>query len=283
MGGLLAGNMLIREGWTVEVLERTREGLEARGAGIVPQRSLMAALKRAGVTVRPDIGIRVIKRAAYDRTGKAFATHQYDQYSTSWSLLYNLLREAFPAQHFHAGRNVSKIVQDKHGAAAILDDGTRFEGDLLIGADGMRSTVRQALFHVQPRYAGYLAWRGMLALNVQPFGKHRNDRKRSRVAQVRASKFGYVRLEVNPSPLTGTALDAITQLEAVANAYGAANRANDWDLNTKVNALRPVVVQLRQNLHDETAERKKLEGEVSVVELQLLSAKQVHLRATDNL
>jgi 2-polyprenyl-6-methoxyphenol hydroxylase-like FAD-dependent oxidoreductase len=163
MGGMLAGNMLVRQGWTVEILERSREGLEARGAGIVPQRSLLAALQRAGVTVRPDIGIRVTKRVAYDRAGVAFATHSYDQYSTSWSLLYNLLRDAFPAQHFHAGRNVSEIVQESNGVAAILDDGTKFEGDLLIGADGMRSTVRRGLFpEVQPRYAGYLAWRGML-------------------------------------------------------------------------------------------------------------------------
>jgi hypothetical protein len=50
-----------------------------------------------------------------------------------------------------------------------------------------------------------------------------------------------------------------------------------------VNALRPVVAQLRQKLHDETAEREKLEDAVAVVENQLLSAKQVHLRATDNL
>jgi 2-polyprenyl-6-methoxyphenol hydroxylase-like FAD-dependent oxidoreductase len=163
MAGLLAGNILIRQGWHVEVLERTREGLEARGAGIVPQRSLLAALKRAGVTVRADIGIRITKRVAYDRAGNAFATHYYDQYSTSWSLLYNLLRDAFPAEHFHAGRNVTAIEQHSDGAVAILDDGTKVEGDLLIDAEGMRSVVRRALFpEVQPRYAGYLAWRGML-------------------------------------------------------------------------------------------------------------------------
>jgi 2-polyprenyl-6-methoxyphenol hydroxylase-like FAD-dependent oxidoreductase len=163
MAGMLAGNMLIRQGWAVEILERTREGLEARGAGIVPQRSLLAALARAGVTVRPDIGIRIVKRVAFDRGGAAFATHHYDQYATSWSLLYNLLRDAFPAQHLHAGRNVVSIRQSPAGATAILDDGTRFEGDLLIGADGMRSVVRQALFPtVEPRYVGYLAWRGML-------------------------------------------------------------------------------------------------------------------------
>jgi 2-polyprenyl-6-methoxyphenol hydroxylase-like FAD-dependent oxidoreductase len=163
MAGMLAGNMLVRQGWTVEILERSKEGLEGRGAGIVPQRSLLAALGRAGVTVRSDIGIRVTKRVAYDRAGTAFAAHPYDQYSTSWSLLYNLLRDAFPAQHFHAGRNVIDIVQHSDSATAILDDGTTFKGDLLIGADGMRSVVRRALFpEVQPRYVGYLSWRGML-------------------------------------------------------------------------------------------------------------------------
>jgi 2-polyprenyl-6-methoxyphenol hydroxylase-like FAD-dependent oxidoreductase len=163
MAGMLAGNMLFRQGWEVEILERSKEGLEGRGAGIVPQRSLLAALGRAGVAVNPNIGIRVTKRVAYDRAGTAFATHQYDQYSTSWSLLYNMLRDAFPMQHFHAGRNVKEVVQDSDRAIAILDDGTTFEGDLLIGADGMRSVVRRALFpKVQPKYVGYLAWRGML-------------------------------------------------------------------------------------------------------------------------
>jgi 2-polyprenyl-6-methoxyphenol hydroxylase-like FAD-dependent oxidoreductase len=163
MAGMLAGNMLIRQGWDVDILERTKEGLEARGAGIVPQRSLLVALARAGVTVNPNIGIRVTKRAAYDRSGTAFATHQYDQYSTSWSLLYNLLRDAFPMQHFRAGRNVKTVAQDKDRVIAVADNGETFEGDLLIGADGMRSVVRQALFpEVQPQYVGYLAWRGML-------------------------------------------------------------------------------------------------------------------------
>ncbi|MET0527477.1 MAG: FAD-dependent monooxygenase [Microvirga sp.] len=163
MAGMLAGNMLVRQGWAVDILERSKDGLEGRGAGIVPQRSLLTALGRAGVTVNPDIGIRVTRRVAYDRTGVAFATHRYDQYSTSWSLLYNLLRDAFPMQHFHAGRNVKEVVQDRDRAIAIVDDGSTFEGDLLIGADGMRSVVRRALFpDVEPQYVGYLAWRGML-------------------------------------------------------------------------------------------------------------------------
>ncbi len=163
MGGLLAGNMLARAGWSVRVLERSKQALEARGAGIVPQRSLLAALRRAGVVVRPDIGIHVVKRVAYDRAGAAFATHAYEQYATSWALLYRLLLEQYPAAHYHGGCNVVAVQQDDDRAAVTLDDGRTLEADLIVGADGMRSTVRGALYpDVQPQYVGYIAWRGML-------------------------------------------------------------------------------------------------------------------------
>ena len=163
MAGLLAGNMLVREGWNVTVLERTRQALQARGAGIVPQRSLLEALDRAGVSIRPDIGIQIVKRVAYGRDNQPFSTHYYDQYATSWSLLYNLLRGLFPDDSFLAGRNVVDIVQSDDTVSAVLDDGTHVEGDLLIGADGMHSIVRTKLFpEFQPQYVGYLAWRGML-------------------------------------------------------------------------------------------------------------------------
>ncbi len=151
MAGMLAGNMLIRQGWEVDILERTKEGLEARGAGIVPQRSLLTALGRAGVTVNPNIGIRVTKRVAYDRAGVAFATHQYDQYSTSWSLLYNLLRDAFPMQNYHAGINVTEVAEESDRAIAIADDGTKFEADLLIGADGCGPSFAGRCFRMWSR------------------------------------------------------------------------------------------------------------------------------------
>ena len=57
----------------------------------------------------------------------------------------------------------SRIEQDADGVTAIFADGSRERGDLLIGADGGRSTVReQFLPGHQPDYAGYVAWRAML-------------------------------------------------------------------------------------------------------------------------
>jgi 2-polyprenyl-6-methoxyphenol hydroxylase-like FAD-dependent oxidoreductase len=57
---------------------------------------------------------------------------------------------------------------------ASFADGTRARGDLLIGADGIRSTVRaQIMPEVQPAYAGYVAWRGLIPEAALPPELHR--------------------------------------------------------------------------------------------------------------
>jgi 2-polyprenyl-6-methoxyphenol hydroxylase-like FAD-dependent oxidoreductase len=52
--------------------------------------------------------------------------------------------------------------QDTDGVAAHFADGTEWRGDVLIGADGLHSLVREQLFSkCRPRYAGYTCWRGL--------------------------------------------------------------------------------------------------------------------------
>ena len=75
---------------------------------------------------------------------------------TAWERVYRLLRDAFPPEHYHRGRGFAKFTQDADMVRAHFSDGETVEADLLVGADGIRSTVRQqCLPDVTPRYAGY--------------------------------------------------------------------------------------------------------------------------------
>jgi 2-polyprenyl-6-methoxyphenol hydroxylase-like FAD-dependent oxidoreductase len=74
-----------------------------------------------------------------------------------------VLRQAAGDEVVHLGARCVGFRQDRRGVTALLEDGREVEGDLLIGADGIRSVIRgQLLGETKLRYAGYTAWRGVV-------------------------------------------------------------------------------------------------------------------------
>ena len=168
MSGLLAGLMLRRAGWTVDIFERVETELSGRGAGIVAQAELIRHLKELGLDVSA-LGVEARTRKIFSRDGGVTLTRDCPQILTAWERLYRLLRDAFPAAHYHRGKGVVSFEQSSAGVNARSNDGTAREADLLIGADGIRSTVRAQLMpEVQPLYAGYAAWRALIAEDALP-------------------------------------------------------------------------------------------------------------------
>lgn len=163
LGGLTAANLLHRAGWDVQVYERVAAELEGRGAGIVTHPELLSILSAAGVDVDDALGVQVLERVTLARDGSVQAKRPLPQLLTAWSRLYGVLRRAFPNERYHNGKHLSSLEQDEAGVTAHFDDGTRARADLLIAADGFRSTVRALLLpQARPVYAGYVAWRGLV-------------------------------------------------------------------------------------------------------------------------
>jgi 2-polyprenyl-6-methoxyphenol hydroxylase-like FAD-dependent oxidoreductase len=150
-------------GWEVDVYERVADDLAARGAGIATHDEMFDTLRRLGVIIDDTIGIKVSDRVFYDSSGKVIATKQVNRYMSSWVRFYRPLKDMLPEQHYHFGRNLTRFEESGDQVTAYFSDGSSASGDLLIGADGIWSAVRaQWLPGVQPEYAGYIAWRGMV-------------------------------------------------------------------------------------------------------------------------
>jgi len=162
LGGLFVGNLLHCAGHEVHILEKVLGSLDGRGAGIVTHPSLMQALSLVGITLDDNIGVPVQGRVTLDAKGDTIAQMHLPQVLTSWSRLYHLLKEKFPASRYHGGKALHRLEQDTAHVTAYCEDGTQFTGDLLIASDGLRSAVRAILCpKAMPEYAGYVAWRGV--------------------------------------------------------------------------------------------------------------------------
>ncbi|MBV8793159.1 MAG: FAD-dependent monooxygenase [Pseudolabrys sp.] len=162
MSGLLAGLLLRRAGWDVEIFEKVETELSGRGAGIVAQPELVAHLASLGLDTR-DLGVNAPIRRIVDRSGRVTEHNECPQIFTAWERVYRLLRDAFPPDRYHRGRGLERFEQGRDRVVAYFANDETAEADVLIGADGVRSNVRQQLLpDVTPRYVGYSAWRALL-------------------------------------------------------------------------------------------------------------------------
>ena len=144
----------------------------------------------AGIQLSPN-GVRVLETLGLKPALEGFCTepdfHKYSVWDTGETILRTALmprvRDVYGYAYYHAHRPdliealtsaldprhlrlTTKIVavgQDADIAWAQAEDGTRFEGDLLIGADGIHSLVREQVFKPDPpRPSGYVTWRGVV-------------------------------------------------------------------------------------------------------------------------
>ncbi|CEG58523.1 FAD binding domain-containing protein [Legionella fallonii] len=164
LGGLYAGLALRCIGCQVEIFERSGDHMVERGAGLVFHEDMLAYLAEHGIALANEVSVPIRQRRYLNRDGTTAAISWTKQNMTSWNVLYKQLRNVFPDANYHLNEELVSFEQSDNVVHATFKSGKTIEGDLLICADGTHSLSRSILLpQVKPEYAGYVAWRGVLA------------------------------------------------------------------------------------------------------------------------
>jgi len=172
IGGLAAAVALRQAGADVTVFERAPE-LQPVGAGLSLWPNAMLALRSLGVAdaiEADDIPRGEAGLWRWDGTPLSTAAggEISERYGAPLVLLHrgeiqDALRDALPASTVVLGQALEAVEQTVDGVRATFAGGHTVEGDVLVGADGLHSTVRGAVMGpAAPRYSGVVAYRAVV-------------------------------------------------------------------------------------------------------------------------
>jgi salicylate hydroxylase len=181
IGGISAALMLGRAGIRVTVLESAPEFGEV-GAGLQLAPNITRMLDEVGV-LEQILPLSVVPNRLVFRNAKTGAelTHldladARKRYGGPYIVLHRSdlnhalvdAARALDTVTLLTNAGVERVEQDENGASAITTDGRVFTGDLLVGADGLRSIVRGEIVTDETVPSGYVAYRGAVPLENTP-------------------------------------------------------------------------------------------------------------------
>jgi 2,6-dihydroxypyridine 3-monooxygenase len=166
LGGLTAALLLRDLGEDVTVYERSEAELEQRGAGIGFLPTSYRYLVERGMCNLDEISISTAYIRYLDRKGRVIHEQPQPYRFSSWNAVYRSLLRRFGRERYLLGHEMVDFrQQDGKVRVAFVGKG-EVDADLLVSADGVGSRARSSLLpSVRPTYAGYVAWRGLVAEN----------------------------------------------------------------------------------------------------------------------
>ncbi|MEY2770622.1 MAG: hypothetical protein RIQ38_1041 [Pseudomonadota bacterium] len=183
IGGLAAAAALLQQGIDVDVYEQARE-LREVGAGIQISPNGNRVLDALGVfeTLRDLSCDPVRKEFRLWNTGRPWPMFSLgktviEQYGYPYLTVYRpdlhgtlaARVRALKPDAIHLDSGVAHFESHAEGVRLHLRDGRCIEGDALIGADGVRSVVRNQLWGpTDPEFSGMVAWRGLIPMEALP-------------------------------------------------------------------------------------------------------------------
>jgi 2-polyprenyl-6-methoxyphenol hydroxylase-like FAD-dependent oxidoreductase len=167
IGGLAAGIALRRVGIEATVLEQAR-GLETVGAGLGLAANAILALERLGIAVdvraRGESAETLVARKPDGATLLELPLREREMLGVHRADLQDVLAGAV-GEGLRLSAACAGFRDDGQRVTVGLANGEELEGDVLVGADGLRSKTRAWLLQDgQPPYAGYTGWRAVTEL-----------------------------------------------------------------------------------------------------------------------
>jgi salicylate hydroxylase len=183
IGGLACALALIRRGIDVEVHEQA-DALREVGAGVQIGPNGVHVLHALGLqsALEATQFLAAGKQARLWNTGETWDTFDLgaiaqERYGAPHILMHRgdlqtALADAIRKEKPDAvklGRRFDKLTQDTGSVTVTFADGTSATGALAIGADGIRSPLREGLFGKDaPEFVGIVAWRGLVPMRELP-------------------------------------------------------------------------------------------------------------------
>ena len=174
IGGLTAAVALRQAGFEVDVYEQAPELTEV-GGGINMAPNATRVLRQLGLAEGLDrSGVRPL--TTHQRRWQDGRTLQRTPLNPRCEELYGaphmtihradllaVIASAFPTERVHLGHRLVELADRGNGPEAWFENGMHISADVLVGADGIHSAVRAALFgDEEPAFAGCVAYRGLV-------------------------------------------------------------------------------------------------------------------------
>jgi len=169
LGGLTAALLLRDAGFDVDLYERSAKPLSGFGTGIVEQPELVRYLtERVGMDIDALSVSSSALRYLDARTGQLHGEVPASWRFTSYDTIYRGLFGAFGEERYHLRSSLVGLDQDADGVRLRFADGSDADADFVVAADGGYSVIRRRILGVEPTYAGYLTWRGLVEPGAVP-------------------------------------------------------------------------------------------------------------------
>jgi len=168
IAGLALGRALRKQGFTPEIIERAAS-LTASGTGLYLPGNGVRALRALGLADELLArAVRISHQRILDHRGRQLAEIEL---STLWSpvghcvgiarnALYRILLDGAAGVPMRLGTTVTALRQENDQVEVDFADGSTGRYDLVVGADGIRSSIRRLVFGgMSPLHLGQVSWR----------------------------------------------------------------------------------------------------------------------------